>query len=150
MILGVLTLSGCSNQTKDDIAQEYPIIQVTAGPMDVSEKYSASIRGKQDVDILPQIEGKITKIHVTEGQRVNKGQILFTLDQVPYQAALRTAVANVHAAEAQVATARLDVRSKEELFKENVISEYDLSMAENTLAAALSTLEQANAAKVNA
>lgn len=150
VILGVVTLSGCSNQKNDDIAQEYPVIQVTSGPMAVSEKYSASIRGRQDVDILPQIEGKITKIHVTEGQRVNKGQILFTLDQVPYQAALRTAVANVHAAEAHVATARLDVRSKEELFKENVISEYDLSMAKNTLAAAMSTLEQANAAKVNA
>ena len=78
-----------------------------------------------------------------EGQRVKQGEILFVIDQVPYQAALRTATANVHAAEAQVETARLDYESKRALLREEVISEYDLSVAE-------AGLEQMRAQETNA
>lgn len=133
-----------------DMAQELSVICVSTDTMDVPERYSASIKGRQDVDIYPQIDGKITAIKVSEGQPVRAGQVLFVLDQVPYQAAVRTAVANVHAAEAQVATARLDVNSKQMLFNKNIISEYELSTARNALAVAQSGLEQANAALTNA
>lgn len=145
-----LMLSSCAEKKGENMTQEYSVIEVTTKPTKITETYSASIRGRQDVDIYPQIEGKITKISITEGQNVKKGQTMFILDQIPYQASLRTAIANVHSAEAQVATARLDVRSKEELFKENVISEYDLTTARNTLAMALASLEQAKAAQISA
>ena len=72
------------------------------------------------------------------------------IDQVPYQAALRTAIANVHAAEAQVETARLDYDSKRILFDEKVISEYDLSTAKNALSIAKANLEQARAQETDA
>ena len=88
------------------------VITVSAGPVEINESYSASIRGRQDIEIYPQVSGKITRLCVTEGQKVRKGEVMFVIDQVPYQAALRTAIANVHAAEAQVETARLDYTSK--------------------------------------
>ena len=81
------------------------------------ESYSASIRGRQDIDIYPQVSGTISRLCVQEGQKVVRGEVLFIIDQVPYKAALRTATANVHAAQAQVETAKLDYNSKQELIK---------------------------------
>lgn len=84
----------------------------------LTNSYSAVVKGRQSVEIRPQVSGTITDICVKEGAKVQKGQVLFVIDQVPYQAALQTAVANVKSAEAAVATARLTSDSKEELFKE--------------------------------
>ena len=81
---------------------------------------------------------------------MTKGQTLFIIDQVPYKAALRTAEANVEAAKAAVATAQLTYDSKKELFSRNVVSQYDLSTAENSLLTAKAQLAQADAALVNA
>ena len=114
------------------------------------DPYSASIRGRQDINILPQVSGTISNVCVREGQVVSKGQTLFVIDQVPYQAALNTAVANVAAAEASVATALLTRDSKKELFARNVVSEFDLRTAENNLLTARAALAQAKAQEVNA
>jgi len=52
------------------------------------QHYPATIRGRQDIDILPQVSGFISEVRVKEGEKVKKGQTLFIIDQVPYQAAL--------------------------------------------------------------
>ena len=111
----------------------------------ISSAYSATIRGRQDIDIYPQVSGTLTKVCVTEGQRVKNGQTLFIIDQVPYEAALQTAVANVESAKASLATAQLTYDSKE-----NVISSFDLSTAKNSLLAAKAQLAQAKAQEVSA
>lgn len=123
---------------------------VAATSVDIAEAYSATIEGCQDVEIYPQVSGTISRLMVKEGEKVKKGQSLFVIDQVPYQAALRTATANVHVAEAQVETAQLDYDSKRVLFDEKVISEYDLLTARNALAIAKANLEQARAQETNA
>ena len=69
---------------------------------------------------------------------------------MPYKAALETAVANVKSAEAKLATARLSAESKAELFKEQVVSEFDLQTAKNELAEAEAALAQAKAQETNA
>ena len=81
---------------------------------------------------------------------MSKGQTLFIIDQVPYKAALETAIANVKSAEAKLGTAQLTVDSKVELYKEEVISEFDLQTAQNTLAEAQAALAQAKAQEINA
>ena len=53
----------------------------------------------------------ITKVCIKEGADVRKGQTLFVIDQVPYKAALETAIANVERAEANVATAQMTADS---------------------------------------
>ena len=75
---------------------------------------------------------------------------MFIIDQVPYKAALETAIANVKSAESRLATAKLTAESKEELFKENVVSEFDLQTARNSLAEAQANLAQARAQETNA
>jgi membrane fusion protein (multidrug efflux system) len=69
---------------------------------------------------------------------------------VPYQAALNTAEAALKAAQAQEATAQLTYESRKQLFDKQVVSEYDLQTAQNTLLTAKASVAQAQAQVVNA
>ena len=129
---------------------EYAVMTIATTDREIPTNYSATIRGRQDIDIYPQVSGTIWQLCVNEGQNVSKGQTLFIIDQVPYKAALQTAEANVAAAEASVATAQLTYDSKKELFARNVVSQFDLSTAENNLLTAKAQLAQAEAQRVNA
>ncbi len=99
---------------------------------------------------VPLVSGFITKVHVDEGQRVSKGQTLFTLDQVQYQAAVDQALAQVNAARTAVESARLTADNKQRLFDKNIISEYENQLAKNQLSQAEAQLSQANAALTTA
>ena len=81
---------------------------------------------------------------------MKRGQVLFIIDQVPYQAALATARANMEAADATLATAQLTYDSKKELFAQNVISAYELKTAENNLLMAKAGRTQAKAQELSA
>ena len=129
---------------------EYAVMTIATTDREIPINYSATIRGRQDIDIYPQVSGTIFELCVNEGQTVSKGQPLFIIDQVPYKAALQTAEANVAAAKAGVATAQLTYDSKKELYAKNVVSQYDLLTAENTLLTAKAQLAQAEAQRVNA
>jgi membrane fusion protein (multidrug efflux system) len=55
------------------------------------------MRGRQDIAVFPQLESKIVRLLIEEGQSVKIGQPLFILNQVAQRAALNTAIANEHA-----------------------------------------------------
>lgn len=145
----MLTIA-CQQQQMQQMTGEYAVQVASPTNRDISEKYSATIRGRQDIDVMPQVSGKLTELRVVEGQEVRQGQILFVIDQVPYRAALTTAEANVESAEANLATAKLTFESKQQLYEKKVISSYDLSTAENAYLSAKAVLAQANAQRVNA
>ena len=145
------SLTACKQEQKEqETGQALPVMVVSSRSVDFPETYSASIRGRQDVDIMPQVSGRIIRLCVKEGERVRAGQVLAIIDQVPYRAALRTAQANVSAAKAKVETARIELQGKQALFDEKVISDYELSLARNGLAVALAELEQARAQETDA
>lgn len=116
----------------------------------LNTKASATIRGRQDIDVYPQVGGTLQRLCVTEGQVVKKGQPLFIIDQVPYQAALNTAEAALKAAEAQEATATLNYESRKKLHEQEVVSDFDLQTTYNTLLTAKASVAQAQAQVVNA
>lgn len=145
-----LCFFSCKEKKQTSLASTYKTMQISTSNTTVSTQYSASIKGKQYVEVRPQVSGLIIQICIDEGATVKKGQTLFVIDQVPYQAALETAVANVNSAQAKVATVQLTVDSKQELFRENVISEYDLQTAQNSLLEAKAALAQAKANETNA
>lgn len=139
------TASGCTENSPKGNRMEYAVMVVQTSAVEKTDKYPASIRGRQDVEIYPQISGKITEVAVREGQRVRKGQTLFVIDQIPYKAALQTAEANLKTAKANVATARLNYDGKKELYENRVTSLFELQKAENALQAAMAAEEQAQA-----
>ena len=142
---------GCKEETtKTKVTREYNAMILQTASRKLSSTFSATIRGKQDVDIRTKVQGYITDIKVKEGSIVRQGQTLFIIDQVPYQAALATAEANVDVAKAQVNAAELSATSKEKLFEQNIISDFDLRMARTNLASAKAQLAQARANELTA
>ena len=148
--LCLLLATACKNAPLNMNGGNYKTMEVSCGTRTLSQSYTAVINGRQSVEIRPQVSGTITQVCIAEGAQVKKGQTLVIIDQVPYKAALETAIANVKSAEASVATARLTADSKEQLFKENVVSAFDLQTARNSLLQAEATLAQAKAEEVNA
>ena len=112
--------------------------------------YPVTLKGKTDIDIRPQVSGFITKVCVDEGQHVRKGQPLFIIDQVQFQAAVDQALANVNSAKSAVSTAEITEQNKRMLLDKNIISQSEWQTAANQLAQAKATLAQANAALVSA
>lgn len=150
VILLSAILISCRHENNEEGVKEYEILEIGEQEIDIPETYAASIRGSQDVDIYPQVSGIMTKVCVTEGQRVKQGELLFVIDQVPYHAALRNAKANVSAARAKVERARLELEAKKALFDEKVVSDYELSAAKNDYALSVAELEQMNALETEA
>ena len=135
-------LSSCGNKGNDTgKVPEYAVQELQKTTADLMKAYPATIKGRQDVEIRPQVSGFITKLCVDEGATVRKGQLLFIIDPTQYEAAVRTAKAS----EAAVNTQQMTVDNKIELNKKQIISDYDLSMAKNSLAQAQAQLAQAKA-----
>ena len=145
-----MAAAGCGQAPVAMGPGQYEVLTLSTTDREIPTNYSATIRGRQDIDIYPQVSGTISEMKVQEGANVLKDETLFIIDQVPYKAALQTAEANVAAAKAGVSTAKLTYDSKKELFKRNVVSQFDLSTAKNQLLTAQAQLAQAQAQRVNA
>ena len=144
-------LTSCKQSAETQLpAGNYETMKVSTTDKALTTAYSATIRGRQDIDIYPQVSGTIQEFCVSEGEKVHKGQILFIIDQVPYIAALNTAEANVQSARAALATAELTYHSNKELFAQHVVSDFTLKTAENNFLTAQAGLAQAEAQEVNA
>lgn len=146
----IVMAGACKEAPSAEMESEYEVLKVSPSDKEIFTYYPASIRGRQDVDIYPQVSGYLTRLCVEEGQTVHKGQVLFVIDQVPYKAALETAIANVEVAKAALETARLTYDSKKELYEHKVISAFDLKTAENNWLAAKAQVVQAKAQETNA
>lgn len=147
----IVAFSSCGRgQQQQAPAPQIATMTVAYGSSNLESSYPATIKGRTDIAIRPQVTGFITKVHVDEGQQVRKGQVLFTLDQVQYEAAVESAKAAVNVANAAVSTAQLTADNKKMLFEKNIISEYEWQMAENALAQAKAQLAQAEAGLINA
>lgn len=141
---------GGKNAQTGGMAREYAVMTLEPDSMEWYSNYPAAIKGKRDIEIRPNVSGFITELRVDEGSVVRKGQVLFVIDTVPYKAALKVAETNVEVARANAETARLTAENKRELQRRDIISEYDLQMAENSYASAKAQLAQAEAQLVNA
>ena len=149
--LCALVGAACSPRVQQQSAGgDYPLMTVKPEDRQLSVKYSAVIKGKQDVEIRPQVSGTITQVCVEEGAPVRKGQVLFVIDQVPYRAALKKAQASVATAQANEATAKQNLEGKEELYRERVISDFELRTASNEYKSAQAALLQAEAERQDA
>lgn len=149
----VATLGACSKQqAAPQQGGALPLKVITVEPTSsvLNNTYPATLKGKTDIDIRPQVSGFITKVHVDEGQYVHKGQPLFTIDQVQFQAAVDQAQAAVNAARTAVANAQIQADNNKQLFDRNIISENARQVSDNQLRAAQAQLRQAEAALTSA
>ena len=129
---------------------EYPVVTVGTSSAASQTTYPATIKGVQDVEIRPKVAGFITRINVREGQSVGAGQVLFVIDNVTYQAAVRQAQAAVNTAKAQMNTAKLTYENNQKLHEQNIIGDYELMTAKNSYETAQAAVAQAEAGLTSA
>ena len=150
---GAMALTSCGEKSATQQAMQAPVLSV----MTVTETNSTldsaiptSLEGENDVEIRPQVSGFLTKVHVDDGQRVKKGQVLFTVDQVQLQAAVEQAQAAVAVAQANVNTAQTNADNNKILLDRNIISASAYQTSVDGLNAAKAQLNQAKAALISA
>ena len=129
---------------------EYPVLTVGTSSTQMQTTYPAIIKGVQDVQICPKVQGFITQINVKEGQTVGAGQVLFVLDNATYQAQVRQAQASVNTAQASCNTSKLSYENSQKLFENGVIGDFELQSAANGYEQAKASLSAAQATLANA
>jgi len=101
LALAALPLTGCSERASGTPAKTgppaVPVAVAEAAQRDVPLQVSAvgNVQGLTTVGVKSQIAGQILTVHFKEGQEVKQGDLLFSIDPRPVEAALRQAQANV-------------------------------------------------------
>ena len=142
----VVGLSACSIDMPKEIQTSYETLTIQKSDIELPYKFSARMKGQNDVTISPQVSGQLMKIAVSEGQLVKKGQTLFSIDSRNAQLDLEAAQANLQAALAQENSAKLEYESNKNLFNEKIVSSYMLDNSENAYKQAQAAVAQARAA----
>jgi len=141
MVLVILSVSCKSKQSESDQpagTTSYQVITLLPQAVELQSVFSAVLKGQEDVDIKPRVDGFIEAVYVDEGAKVSKGQALFKINSP-------SSVKNLEEAQSNCSTAKLDVERLRPLAEKNIISPVQLESYKNTLAAAEAALEQAKA-----
>jgi multidrug efflux system membrane fusion protein len=128
-ILGLVFLavfsSGCSNEkSKNPVSAPLPVTISTAIQKIVPVQLRAigNVQAYSTVTVKSKVGGELVRVHFTEGQDVKKGDLLFTVDPRPYEAALKQAEANLQRDLAKAKSASEDARRYESLIQRQVVS----------------------------
>jgi membrane fusion protein (multidrug efflux system) len=122
-----------------------PVAAITSENTTTDNEYPASIQGTVDVEIRPQVSGNLDRVLVDEGAYVSKGQSLFKINERPYREQLNNALASLHAYEAALINAQLEVDKLTPLVQNKVVSDYQLKTAKASQKIAAANIEQAKA-----
>jgi len=122
-----------------------PVTTAKSLPATTYRDFSASIEGKRDVEIKPQVDGYLTSIAVDEGAYVHKGQPLFLIDRRPFEETLNTAKAALSAAKARMESAQIEVDKIKPLVENKVVSDVQLKSAQASYSSSQAAVEQAQA-----
>ena len=146
-----LALTACGGKTQmPEQSNDFTVETVRTAEADVNTSYPATIRGIQDIEIRPKIAGHITKVLVDEGDFVRAGQPMFLIDRVQYEAAVKSAEANIKVMQSNISTQELTVENKRKLYEKQIISKYDYDIAQNQLQAFKAQLAQSRAVLTDA
>jgi membrane fusion protein, multidrug efflux system len=119
---------------------------VRSGEAVYHEEYPATVTPLNQVDLRPQVSGFVTGIHFRDGDRVKRGQLLYSIDAQLYNANYEQAVANLKVQEANLAKAQKDADRYHELAKNDAVAKQLVDNAEAALEVAK---KQTEAAKAN-
>jgi membrane fusion protein (multidrug efflux system) len=155
VVLALVAIVSCGKQQQRNNAAnvtppKYPTALVSTGSAELVSVYPVTVRGKEDIEIRPRIDGFIEDIYIDEGSAVKQGQALFKINSPQVEQAVTTGRAAVTVAEAQVATAKLDVDRMAPLVEKGIISPIQLETYRNAYSSAQAAKAQAEAQLKNA
>lgn len=140
---------GGGQQQAGDQPKTYKVIAIQPQSTTMYKDYPTTLQGQQTVEIRPKISGYIEEILVDEGAHVTKGQVLFRIFANDIQASVRSAEATVKVAEADVASAKINLEKTKPLVTKDIISKFELESVESSVLAKEAQLAQAKAMLAN-
>ena len=144
--IGVVALASCNIDVPEITESSFETMTVKKTDIELPYKFSARMKGQNDVTVTPQVSGQLMQVCVSEGQQVKKGQTLFIIDSRNAQLELEAAQANLQAALAQENSAKLEYESNKNLFDKKIVSSYMLNNSQNAYKQAQAAVAQARAA----
>lgn len=125
MVLLITQLSGCDKGVAQNAAPPPP--EVSAAPVLIKpvsqwDNFNGRVEAVQSVQLRPRVSGYIDAVNYREGDEVRKGQVLFTIDDRSYRAALEQAKAELARARSQASLARSESGRSEKLIGTQAIS----------------------------
>lgn len=149
VIAATLALTGCKKKEMQKQPPTVPVTAAVAARKEIPLQVSAigNVEAYSTVSVRAQTGGQLQRIHFTEGQDVRKGDLLFTIDPRPFEAALRQAEANLARNTAQMEHARQEARRYEELVKRGYVAQAQYDQI-RTNASSLEALVKADTAAV--
>lgn len=124
-LLTAMAIASCGNKNAQPPAPPPAAVQVETvneGAASYYENYPGTVTALNEVELRPQVSGYITGIHFEDGQHVNKGQLLYTIDQQAYQAGVSEAQANLAVMKANLNKAQKDADRYLALDKKDAIA----------------------------
>lgn len=149
LLAAMMGLGACGGQNGERPAPPpKPVTVAVAEARDVPLYLDeiGSCEAIESVSVRPQVSGRLTDVHFEDGAFVKKGDLLFTIDPQPFQAALDRAQATLAQDEAKLVFARKEFTRQEELRKTKVIAAQDLDSSESNSAAAMAQVAADRAA----
>ena len=128
-----LLLAACGKEAKlgDKQARPVPVTVATVTQEDVPFEIAAfgTVEASSTVDVVPQATGLVTQVHFKEGDYVEKGALLFSIDTRPYSASLAAAQAELERNQALAEQAKVAASRAESLAREGLASTQELDRA---------------------
>ncbi|MBM4135789.1 MAG: efflux RND transporter periplasmic adaptor subunit [Nitrospira sp.] len=153
LILLITILSACSKgKSQPPPKQAVPVTAATVVQKTVPVQISAigNVEAYSTVSVKSQMGGVLTRVHFKEGQDVYIGDILFTIDPRPYEAALKQAEANLAKDTAQLENARVEARRYGELVRKGYVAQEQYDQIKTNAAALEATVTADRALVENA
>ena len=138
--LSILLIS-CSDKTVKNEEQTYLVVNPIIKDTTYEREYAATINSFQNVEIRSKVKGFVEDIYLDEGQKVKKGQILFTLNSKEYEQHVHKAEAAIQSTLAELKASEIEVENTKKLFDKNIVSKSELDL--------ITTKVNINKAKVN-
>jgi len=148
-------LGGCSQGARQAAGNAgVPVLvaqsTTTNVPVQIDPPPVGHVMAYSTVTIHSQIQGMISAIHFQEGQEVKQGDLLFTIDPRPQQAALAQARANLARDQAQLENAKIQFDREQKLFDQKLVSQDDYDTSKAGMDALQGTVQADEAAITNA
>lgn len=126
-----LALAACDQQSAQQAASEQPPVPVSVivlekRPIASQEYFIGRTESTAEVGLRARVTGFLEERLFTEGDHVKAGQLLFTIEKAPFEAALAQAKANLASAEADAAHAEIQVKRGQELIGRGNIAQSEL------------------------
>ncbi len=145
----VLTLAGCSKPVVPPPARPPAPVSVTEAVVRSVPVYLDEVGrcvARESVSVTPQVSGRVTELHFTDGAELKKGDLLFTIDPRPFEAQVHAAQANVAQARAALELAKSQFARVADLLDSRAIARQDYDTRKNTVAVDEAQVQQAEAA----